>query len=575
MTAGTINANTLADILRITADDAALFLNSLPKEAHAIIERAAQELRDNADEMRADLDAIQARADKDSLRDNPTLALFLDLLEKQYYYNPDDWRLRNDLDFAGAESLPADFVAQINAFIKKYSEKHPATVELRDLYEQGEQYKKNLDAAAKLTALKLTAPGGAEYLTFVERITADELRKAADICKRQGLTEWEKDFSHLADEWDKDHTPDARRGLFESISHQAGTYLYRQITEGGQINPLPSTPSAPLKLSYIKDGNVTAGIDKISTNIFGLLENVPSDGQLRFAQTPNGKELRLPINAKTDKDKDGNQLFTFCTFVDDIPGVTLSRNLESRDEWYLTFCGAMYEDGCTVFSHSQLYKRIYGKRPSESQIKNFRAAIDLMMRTQVEIRNDIITTNDDGAQLIGDAATDRPKYPKNRREKFSYRGALLPCEIVTAVDSHTGKVIKDAIHIFRYPPTLQYARSRSEIITINADLIRVPGLSLTNTTATLYKYILTIIGRLKRQKNLPQKSRTTSPFITKEKLFEICHVPSGRSGETNRRRMTTGKDNRKGYIPTILDYYQERGEIKSWKEYPDKYFLEV
>ena len=454
-----------------------------------------------------------------------------------------------DLPPAYGESIPPGILEMIKEHIRLYVQLLPITAYIRTALRKDVEYKAQREAYETITNFFMDDTS-AERSEFLSLVTPGKLRAAAKQCKIARRDEWSAHYTRLADEWEKDLDAD-RDDLFRELIPNEIAYLYRICKATGDI--YPAAP-APLELSYIDKGrDLQVGKDKISASIFGVLERMNPDGQMTMF--------------RTDKDKDGNQLYAFATLAE-TAGVNISRPLRGRDEWYLAAAGALYNEGQTIFSKYQLYKRLFGKNPSEKQMEKFTESIELMMRTQVTIQNDIIWT-ENNTNYIGDAKTDNPKYPNNRRKTYRYKGMLLPCKIVEAIDPHTGKVIQDAIQMYDEPPTLAYAKTRKEFITISPELLRVPSLKFTDTTATLHKYLLSIISSLKREAALPSNALYhphTSPKVLKTTLYEKCELTT-KSEKRNLRRNNV--------VEKILNHYQASGYIKGWREYDDCYTISV
>lgn len=567
-------AGELGELLH-TSEEAALdYLNRIDPNAVGVVFAAWDEIEKHRDEMKTAADALKAEADRvrttlpqEAEAGKISAAQMLDaILNITLHESRDGVKIAKE----EGHGLFDEFLPKAEEYLDLFEKLHPITTILRRKYNEDEERKKQIEAIAHL--LGLIADDGKKgqrepgqtftYTTYVKTITKEDLEACAEACWEVNRTSWGEQFADLAKVWDTYNTATRKKALKDELTVEkrltleASAYLYRCIIAKNENKPLATTTEGSTlpALKYITHENeVTAGISKLNS-IFGFLDLVPADGQTR-------------LDIQTDKDKDGNQLFTFYSATFEGGGeITYSRPLDARDDWYISFAGLLYEEGQTVFSKRQFYKKIFKTDPSKAQLAKFSEAIELMMRTQVQITNDIIDETEEGTKLIGDAATDRPKYPTRQRTKFSYKGALLPCEIVEATDPHTGKVIKDAVHIFRYPPTLEYAKTRGEIMTLDPELLLVAGVSWTPKTAALHKMLLTRIAQLKRQEKLSQMHRHTSPKYLKDTLYDQCHI-----------RTATDKKNvkRAGTVEKILEHYKEKGHIKGWKETEDSFTITV
>ena len=81
--------------------------------------------------------------------------------------------------------------------------------------------------------------------------------------------------------------------------------------------------------------------------------------------------------------------------------------------------------------------------------------------------------------------------------KFVYDASLLPMERVTAYSTDNGQIIDAAIHLFREPPLMTFARERKQCTTIRLKLLNSP-LNKTAANMELEDYLIEQIARIKK-----------------------------------------------------------------------------
>ena len=97
---------------------------------------------------------------------------------------------------------------------------------------------------------------------------------------------------------------------------------------------------------------------------------------------------------------------------------------------------------------------------------------------------------------------------------YHYDGVLLPFERVRATIN--GMETNAAIHLFRYPPLLEFARQRGQITTL-APAVRATPLSLTDSHIRIEDYLAEQISHMK---NNPKFSRK----IKLDTLYAKCLI---------------------------------------------------
>ena len=132
-------------------------------------------------------------------------------------------------------------------------------------------------------------------------------------------------------------------------------------------------------------------------------------------------------------------------------------------------------------------------------------------------------------------------------DHFRYDGALLPMERIQAVVN--GQVADAAIHIFREPPMMTFARERKQITTFSARLLDSP-LSKTNSNIELEDYLIEEIARIKNGKR--------SNKLLFKTIYEHANITT-----TKQKQRAPGK------IRQLLEHYKAHGFIKAYDEKKD------
>ena len=211
-------------------------------------------------------------------------------------------------------------------------------------------------------------------------------------------------------------------------------------------------------------------------------------------------------------------------------GVTkkeITENLKTQpfDKRVYIAVSALYNAGNEVITLSQIYYAMGNTgKPSPNQIKKIDDAVTKMYKANILLDN------------TQEARALKGKYPL-----FRYDGHLLPIERITAIIN--GQVTESAIHIFREPPLMTFAKEREQVTTVNVTLLQSP-VSKTDANLQIDDYLIERISKVKNGKG------NTGRILYKT-LYE-------------RARITTTKQKQRApeKIEKYLTYYQEQGFIK-------------
>lgn len=268
--------------------------------------------------------------------------------------------------------------------------------------------------------------------------------------------------------------------------------------------------------------NIDFPIDKVNRDIWGLLE-YSSNGQTTFA--------------KYDVSKRGSKKAVNILYSLDFTGlenVSITRKLEPYDKLVYLAVAARYNAGYDVMTIQQIYNDMgYSGRAGASDIEKINAALTKMKTAQLFIDN------------IAEAKS--YKY-----DHFKYDGSLLPMERITAIIN--GQTAAAAVHIFREPPMVSFARERKQLTTIDIKLLNTP-LNKTNANIALESYLIEEIARIK-------KGSRNNKMLYKT-IYENTNI------KTVKQRQRAPEK-----IQQLLEYYKDCGFIKAYKEVKDGIAIE-
>ena len=260
--------------------------------------------------------------------------------------------------------------------------------------------------------------------------------------------------------------------------------------------------------------NLDFPLDKVNQNVWRLLEE--ADGQ-----------MRLNIDVKKSGTRKAIDVL-YCLDIEDMDDVSITRKLEPYDKRLYIAVDAICHIGYFTMSYQQLYNAMgYEGRAGKADIEKMDASLTKMS----------------SARLFIDNIQEAKAY---KYDRFTYDGALLPMERIKGIIN--GQVAEAAIHVFRVPPLMAFARERKQITTINRRLLGSP-LNKTSQNLCLEDYLIYRIARIKNGKS---KNKI---------LFSTIYENAG---------ITTIKQKQRApaKIKQLLDHYVTCGFIKGYS--PEK-----
>lgn len=292
---------------------------------------------------------------------------------------------------------------------------------------------------------------------------------------------------------------------------------------GDMTGSAPQSVAATLS-AFVDSGQITTSttarraeiieypLDKINCVIWGLLER-DTAGQIAIAAEKRGRKKEISILYSINFDNLGDE-------------VTISKRLLPFDKRVYIAVSALFNAGNNVISLTQIHYAMGNtSRPKAGQLQRINEAIKKM--------NGAAITVDNSQEIAANY-----KYMQ-----FKYEGSLLPLERIEA--SVNGQLTDAAIHIFREPPVITFAKKRNQITTIPVKLLQSP-MNKTDANLQLEDYLLERISREARGKGK-----------TARLLYKTIFDHAGISTAKQKQRAPEK-------IEKYLQYYTETNFIKGY-----------
>lgn len=294
--------------------------------------------------------------------------------------------------------------------------------------------------------------------------------------------------------------------------------------------------SASIKEKYGKDSLDELEFDEIRSKRITKTE-YPVDnpnsiiwalGNTDIEIDPDGKlSIEIPVE-KRGSNKEISIIYNIN--FEALENVKITKKLEPYDKLVYIAINALYNAGQDTMSAKMIYNAMgkQGNPPSE----------------EIEKINDSITKMN-GAHIYIDNSQEveaKYKYPH-----FKYDASLLPMERKTVYVN--GQLCETAVHIFREPPLISFAKDRNQITTIPIKLLQAP-LKKTDQNIQIEDYLIRRIAHAKSGRQ-PKK-------ILYSTIFD-------NAGITEPKQRLRAKEKIKKY----LDYYISCEHIKAYKEEKD------
>ena len=265
-------------------------------------------------------------------------------------------------------------------------------------------------------------------------------------------------------------------------------------------------------------------LDKVNREIWSLLQ-----------EQPTGRQLKLGLDiAKEGSDKKINIYYAIDFDKLEKDGIKITKKLLPFDKRVYIAIAALYNAGNNYITLTQIYYAMGNTgKPSKNQLEKINDSVTKMK----------------GADVFLDNIRETESYNYLR---FKYQGYLLPAEIVTATIN--GQLSESAIHLFREPPIVSFAKQRKQITTITVKVLQSP-ISKTDANLLIDDYLIERIAQAKSGRQ-PKK-------ILYDTLYEYAQI-------------TTPKQKQRApdKIKTYLEHYKACGLIAAYKMKEDGITIE-
>ena len=270
-------------------------------------------------------------------------------------------------------------------------------------------------------------------------------------------------------------------------------------------------------------------LDKPNQNIWGLLEAVEPNGQLQihFDTTKKGETPEKAI-------------VTYSINFDALDALDckITRQLTPFDKRVYIAIAALWNGGNQYITATQIYKMMGNRgQPKSDYVKKINDSVTKMGAAWIVLDNE------------------REAAVYKNYVRMPYDGSLLPFERHSAFINN---MFSDAaIHLFREPPMISFAKRRNQITAIEPKLLESP-ISKTDANLRLEDYLLERIGHMKSEKSkAPNK-------ILYSTLYEKCNIVTSKQ-----RSRTPDK------IKRYLDYYKSCDFISGYSMEKDGISISV
>ena len=265
-------------------------------------------------------------------------------------------------------------------------------------------------------------------------------------------------------------------------------------------------------------------LDKPNSVIWGLITDAAKNN-------PNG-QLRLNIDTSRKGSKQ-DAIIQYGINFDELPTtVKITKQLTQFDKRAYIAAAALFNAGNEIISATQVYSMMGNAgKPRTTDLQKINDSLTKMGAAHVYI---------DNAQEVQEA---------KGYTHFKYDAQLLPFERISAYIN--GQLTESAIHLFREPPLISFAKQRNQITTIPRQLLESP-VNKTEANLLIEDYLLERIGHMKSGKS---KAPRKMLFAT---IYDRCQI------KTAKQRQRAPEK-----IRRYLDHYKKCGWIKGYKEDAD------
>lgn len=284
------------------------------------------------------------------------------------------------------------------------------------------------------------------------------------------------------------------------------------------------------RVHAVQTRGVEYPLDKPNSIIWNCLTTAEPNGQI---------QRRIDTSKKSKKsEKSDLQKKAFVYYGLDFSEieneVTITKQLTPFDKRVYIAAAALYNAGNKIFSASQIYAAIGNTgRPKTEQVKKINDALTKMGSAHLFLDN-----NEEIKVYKGIA-------------RFKYDSALLPFERTTAYIN--GQYTDSAIHLFREPPLISFAKERKQVTTIPLKVLQSP-INKTAANLQIEDYLIERIGRMKRPGN------TTPRKILFSTIYKSCSIKTKKQKQRTPETICRYLDHYKAE-KWIIDYTQDKSSV--------------
>lgn len=239
-------------------------------------------------------------------------------------------------------------------------------------------------------------------------------------------------------------------------------------------------------------------------------------------------KMRMQIDTSKKGSNQDSVIYYGINFDELNSSLEITKELTPFDKRCYIAVAALFSAKNSVISATQIYRMMGNTTPpNKTDLQKVNDSLTKMGAAHIYV---------DNSKEI--QSTDGYKY-------FKYDAALLPFERISAYIN--GQLVNSAIHLFREPPLISFAKQRNQITTLSRQLLESP-LSKTNANLRIDDYLLERIGHMKSEKsNAPCK-------ILFSTIYKQCKITTVKQKQRSLKK-----------IERYLEYYEKCQWIKGHK----------
>lgn len=292
------------------------------------------------------------------------------------------------------------------------------------------------------------------------------------------------------------------------------------------------TTAKEKKITVKPTEKVVFPLDKPNREIWNiLLEDLKYNDQLK-------RDTGTIDTSKGNKKREAGIIYSisFDKLEEVAPNLKITKQPTQYDKRVYIAASAIYNAGNEVTTATQIYNAMGNKgTPRTSDLQKINDSLTKMGAARFYLNN----------------THEAKKY--SRYPVFNYDAALLPFERVTAIIN--GQETESAIHFFREPPLMTFAKERKQITTFDLQVLESP-VNKTETNLAIDDYLLERISHIKKG--------NARPKILYDTLYEKCRIT------TKKQKQRTPEK-----IKRYLDHYKSCKFIYDYKEESDGIYIFV